>query len=137
MRRALGVAALTAGVMLGLAPAALAGPPPDPDPAVPAPGSPVESGTTGCQDGQALKDGNCVPAMSGVAGTAGGSADVSVPLRLTDTQTSTFTTGIAADLVPNINGTPCTGYWSSMACDAEGEADLPSIQPRSTLSSSP
>lgn len=137
VRRALAVAALTAGVMLGIAPAALAGPPPDPDPGVPGPASPVESGTDGCQDGQEMRDGNCVPAMSAVASTAGGNADESVPLRLTDTQTSTFTTGIGADLVPNINGTPCTGYWASMACDAQGEADLPSVQPRSTLTTSP
>ena len=82
-----------------------------------------------------MQDGNCVPAMSAVPSTAGGGADDSVPIRVTDTQTSTFTTGIGADLVPNLNGTPCTGYWSSMACDAAG--DLPAVQPRSTLSTSP
>ncbi len=146
MRRVLTVGVLTAGVMLGIAPAARALPPPDPDPVVPtpdltvpavaAPGSPVvESGATGCQDGQAMQNGNCVPAMSAVPSTAGGGADDPVPIRVTDTQTSTFTTGIGADLVPNLNGTPCTGYWSSMACNAAG--DVPAVQPRSTLSTSP
>jgi hypothetical protein len=58
-------------------------------------------------------------------------------LRYTETETTTTASGIGADLVPNINGYPCTGYWQSMACVAEGEADMPAVQPRSTLSSSP
>lgn len=135
--RLLTVGTLAAGLMLGMAPAAGAGPPPNPDPGVPAPAVPVESGSAGCQAGEQMQDGNCVPAMTAVASTAGGGADETVPLRLSDTESSTITTGIGADLVPNLNGTPCTGYWASMACVGQQDADIPSVQPRSTLSSSP
>ena len=49
--------------------------------------------------------------------------------------TSTITTGDPADLVPNINGDSCTGYWESTVCYAEqGQA---AVQPKSTISSSP
>lgn len=132
-------AALTAGVMLGIAPAALAVPPPDPEPApVPAPAPGSTLGTTpGCAGGETIKDGNCVPAMTAVPNTAGGGVEESVPIRISDTETSTTTSGIGADLVPNLNGTPCTGYWSSMACEAATDAGMPSIQPKSTLSDSP
>jgi hypothetical protein len=75
--------------------------------------------------------------MTSVPDTAGGGADDSVPLRIANTESSSTTTGIGTDLVPNLNGTPCTGYWSSMACEAAGDADLPAIQPHSTLSTSP
>lgn len=136
VRRLLSVGALTAGVMLSVAPAAFAGPPPEPDPA-PAPTASADAGTAGCADGQVMQDGNCVPAMSSIPDTDGGGAEMQTPLRYSDTESSTATTGIGADLVPNINGTPCTGYWSSMACEAETEADLPAVQPRTTLSDSP
>lgn len=128
---------LTAGVMLGVAPAALAEGVPVPDPVpVPAP-APEQSGAAGCQGGQVMQDGNCVPAMSPV-GTQGAEADpADVPLRYTETESSTTTSGIGSNLVPNINGYPCTGYWQSMACVAQGEADMPMVQPRSTLSDSP
>ena len=137
VRRLLTAGMLTAGVMLSIAPAALAQPVPGPDPGVPAPAQPGVSGTAGCADNEVLQDGNCVPAMTAVASTAGGGAEDHTPLRYSDTESTTTTTGIGADLVPNINGTPCTGYWSSMACDAQSEADLPAVQPDSTLSSSP
>ena len=42
--------------------------------------------------------------------------------------------GVGADLVPNINGDPCSGYWESDVCLAE---NAPAVQPRSTLSTSP
>lgn len=137
-RRLLAAGVLTAGVMLSIAPAAFAGPPPDPEPSpAPAPARPDGSTAAGCAGGEVMTDGNCVPAMTSIPDTAGGGAEESVPIRIGDDESSTFTTGIGADLVPNLNGTPCTGYWSSMACDAASEAALPSIQPRSTLSSSP
>lgn len=41
------------------------------------------------------------------------------------------------DLVPNINGTPCTGYWMSGACYAESQDRMPEVVPKSTLSDSP
>lgn len=140
IRRLLTAGVLTAGVMLGIAPAALAVPPPNPDPSPapgPAPAPPAGGDTAGCADSEVVQDGNCVPAMSAVPNTAGGGAPESVPLRINDDESSASTNGIGADLVPNVNGTPCTGYWSSMACDAQSEADQPAVQPRSTLSSSP
>jgi hypothetical protein len=136
--RFLNAAVLTAGVMLSIAPAAVAVPPPDPDPApAPAPAPPTGGSTAACAGGEVVQDGNCVPAMSAVPNTAGGGAEESVPLRINDTESSTMTSGIGTDLVPNINGAPCTGYWSSMACDAQSQADLPAVQPHSTLSTSP
>lgn len=138
IRRMMAAGVLTAGVMMSVAPAALAGPPPEPDPnPAPAPTASADGDTAGCADGQVMQDGNCVPAMSSVPDTDGGGPEESTPLRYGDDQSSTSTTGIGADLVPNINGTPCTGYWASMACEAQGEADLPAVQPRSTLSDSP
>lgn len=73
-------------------------------------------------------------------GPAAGAAEpdlADVPLRYTETETTSTTSGVGANQVPNINGYPCTGYWQSMACIAQGEADVPAVQPRSTLSSSP
>lgn len=49
--------------------------------------------------------------------------------------TSTIESGLPADLVPNINGDSCTGYWESTVCFAEqGQF---AVQPKSTISSSP
>lgn len=140
IRRVLTAGVLTAAVMLGVAPAALAGPPPEPDPApAPAPvdvGAP-QLGTAGCQGGEVMRDGNCVPSMTPVGTTSGGGSEDHAPLRISDDESSSSTSGIGADLVPNINGTPCTGYWSSMACEEQTDDALPSVQPRSTLSDSP
>jgi hypothetical protein len=45
--------------------------------------------------------------------------------------------GVGENLVPNINGYPCTGGWESAVCYAMGQDSMPAVQPRSTLSSSP
>jgi hypothetical protein len=136
LARALAAGLLSAVVAFLAAPAAVAEPVPGPEPVpVPAP-VPIE-GTAGCQGGEVMQDGNCVPTMAPVTTTGDGDDLEHVPLRYTETETTTTASGIGADLVPNINGYPCTGYWQSMACVAEGEADMPAVQPRSTLSSSP
>lgn len=138
LRRLVTAGVLTAGVMLSIAPASLALPPPNPDPGpAPAPAIPAVGDTASCANGEVVQDGNCVPAMSTVPDTAGGGAEEAVPLRINETESSSVTSGIGADLVPNINGTPCTGYWSSMACEAQSQSDQPAVQPRTTLSTSP
>lgn len=140
IRRVLTAGTLAAGVMLSLAPVSLAGPPPEPDPApVPAPveAAAPQLGTAGCQGSEVMRDGNCVPSMTPVGTTAGGGPEEHVPLRVSDTESDTISSGIGADLVPSINGTPCTGYWASMACESETDDHLPPVQPRSTLSDSP
>lgn len=137
VRQVLSAAVLAAGVMLSIAPAAHANPVPDPEP-VPTPGLGGDGGGAGCQGGEVMQDGNCVPAMTAVGSTAGGDDDpADVPLRYNETESSTTYSGVGADLVPNINGTPCTGYWMSMACAASAEADVPGVRPHSTLSTSP
>ena len=55
----------------------------------------------------------------------------------TEVQTSTIESGLPVNLVPNINGYPCTGGWESAVCYAMGQDNMPVVQPRSTLSSSP
>lgn len=129
---------LAAGLMLSAAPAAPAEPMPVPDPAPapePVPGAPLASAGTECANGEVMQDGNCVPKMSPVAGDTGQPANA--PLRETQTETTSITTGVGANEVPNLNGYPCTGDFQSMACIAAGNADMPAVQPRSTLSSSP
>lgn len=127
---------LTAGVMLSIAPAALAAPVPEPDPGVTAP-APIDSGTAGCQGGEVMQDGNCVPAMTPVGSTAGGDDPADTPLRYTESETTTIQSGLPVDLVPNINGESCTGYWQSGACYAQNFNTGPAVVPRSTLSTSP
>lgn len=130
---------LAIGALLGAAPAAHAQPVPGPEPVpVPSPSPPAGSGSSSlCQNGEVMQYGNCVPAMTPLNSTT----DESVPegpLRVSDTHTSTTQSGLPTDLVPNINGTPCTGYWMSTACYAENMGDSgPAVIPRSTLSSSP
>lgn len=140
-RRLLTAGLIAAGAMLGIPPAAMADHPvPGPDP-VPSPGplaAPVPTaapGMAGCQGGEVMKDGNCVPNMTPV--NTGEQAMEQAPLRVTDDQTSSVDTGVPANLVPNLNGTPCTGYWTSAACDAVSGAAAPSVVPHSTLSDSP
>ena len=135
---------LAAGVMLGIAPTAAAAPVPGPEPVpVPAPpttesGSATEGGSSSmCQNGEVMQYGNCIPAMAPLSSTVD-EAVPEAPLRLTDSHSSTTQSGVPSDLVPNINGTPCTGYWMSVACYAENMGDsAPGVTPRSTLSSSP
>lgn len=124
--------------MLSIAPAALAAPVPDPDPGpgVPAP-APAESGSAGCQGDEVMQDGNCVPAMTSLGSTAGGGDPAHTPLRYTESETSTTQSGLPVDLVPNINGESCTGYWMSAACYAQTFNTGPAVVPRSTLSTSP
>lgn len=112
---------------------------PVPEP-VPAP-QPVASqpgGTGGCQSGESLdpSTGNCTPTMTPVATTQGGQPIDELQPRTTQSITSTTESGIAADLVPNINGTPCTGYWESAACYEASQGEV-AVQPKSTISSSP
>lgn len=133
---------LAAAAMVGIAPTAAAQPVPGPEP-VPAPpttesGSAAEGGSSDmCQSGEVMQYGNCIPAMAPLNGSV--EEDVpEAPLRLTDSHSSTTQSGVPSDLVPNINGTPCTGYWMSVACYAENTGDSPpAVTPRSTLSSSP
>ncbi|TGD84089.1 hypothetical protein BayCH28_27075 [Mycolicibacterium sp. CH28] len=112
-------------------------PAPEPVPA-PAPVAAQPSGSGGCQSGESLdaSTGNCVPTMTPIATTQGDQATDEFQPRTTQDITSTAETGIAADMVPNINGYPCTGYWESAACyeASQGEA---AVQPKSTISSSP
>lgn len=136
------VIAMTAGLiaaaaLLGGSPAAQAeggGGVPDPGP-VPVVTEPsVSVGEGGCQAGETrdAENGNCVPAMTPV-GSEG--AEVSrVPAPTTRTGDATTESGLGTELVPNINGDPCTGYWESTACLVQ---QAPVVQPESTLSSSP
>lgn len=138
-RRLLTAAVVAAGVMLGSAPLALAGNPvpgPEPDPAPAPTESASDPSTSLCQDGEVMKDGNCVPNMGPVTSDEAG-AQAETPLRVTDDQTTTLDSGMPANQVPNLNGTPCTGDWMSGACYAESQDPNASVEPRSTLSSSP
>ena len=107
-------AALAGAAALFAAPVALAEPLPNPEP-VPVPG-------VGVQEGSGA-------AVGGTAG--GGEVRVSAP---------TVTTNSYADplnMVPNINGDPCTGAWESTACYAMNFDSPREVVPRSTISSSP
>ena len=135
---------LAFGLILGIAPTAAAQPVPGPEP-VPVPAPPTtESGSAAgggssdmCQSGEVMQYGNCIPAMAPL-NTSVDEGVPEAPLRLTDSHSSTTQSGVPSDLVPNINGTPCTGYWMSVACYAENTGDSPpAVTPRSTLSSSP
>ena len=136
---------LTAGVFaLAVAAAPLAhaereGGIPNPEPVpVPQPVDSQPSSTGGCQAGESLdpSTGNCLPTMTPVATTEGDQATEELAPRTTQSITSTTESGLGADLVPNINGYPCTGYWESVAC-AEASQDEVPVQPKSTISSSP
>ena len=113
-----------------------------PDPSIPDPGPvPAASssdGSAGCQPDETFdpSNGNCVPAMTAITTTQGDQQVEELQPHTTQTITSTADTGIGADMVPNINGYPCTGYWESAACYEAGQ-DGVAVQPKSTLSSSP
>jgi hypothetical protein len=112
---------------------------PEPEPVpVPRPDTDQASGSGGCQSGESLdpSTGNCVPAMTPIATTQGDQPIEELQPRTTQDVTSTTNSGLGADMVPNINGYPCTGYWMSMAC-VETSGDEVPVQPKSTLSSSP
>ena len=126
---------LAAGFGLFIAPAASAEPVPGPEP-VPAPTP--DNGYAGCQNGEVMQYGNCVPYLTPATGEDGLAGPMpEAPLRYTDEHTPTTQSGLPADLVPNINGTPCTGYWMSAACYAENQDGGAAVVPRSTLSYSP
>ncbi|WP_445168418.1 hypothetical protein ACTXG7_03235 [Mycolicibacterium sp. Dal123E01] len=74
--------------------------------------------------------------MTSIDTTSGDQAFDDLQPRTTQDVTSISDTGVGADLVPNINGTPCTGYWESAVCYEEGQDNV-AVQPKSTLSSSP
>jgi hypothetical protein len=135
---ALAVAVTPAAGFLYSAPAAGAEGVPDPAPVpVPVPELDVQPGNSaGCQPGESLnpENGNCEPTMSPVPADSGDAAAVP-PTSTTGETTRTIDSGEPADLVPNINGDSCTGYWESTVCYAEqGQA---AVQPKSTISSSP
>ena len=138
---ALAVAATPAVGLLYSPPVAYAegaGGVPEPAPVpVPMPEAQQPGNSSGCQPDESLdpSNGNCVPTMTPIPTSNGDGPVAPVPTTGTGDVTSTFETGIAADLVPNINGDSCTGYWESTVCYAEqGQA---AVQPRSTISSSP
>jgi len=137
---ALAVAVAPTAGFLATSPAAHAegGGVPNPAPVpVPQPEAEQPGDSGGCQPGETIdpQNGNCLPAMSAVPDTADAGPISQAPPSDTGETTSTFDTGIGADLVPNINGDSCTGYWESTVCYAEqGQA---AVQPRSTISSSP
>ena len=112
-------------------------PAPEPVP-VPRPEAQEPGNSAGCQSGESLDpaNGNCVPAMTPIATTQGDQPIEELQPRTTQDITSTTNSGLGADMVPNINGYPCTGYWISMAC-VETSGDEVPVQPKSTLSSSP
>jgi hypothetical protein len=107
------------------------GPVPIPEPEAQQPGN-----SAGCQPGESLDptNGNCVPTMTPIPTSNGDGPVAPVPTTTTGDTTSTIDTGDPADLVPNINGDPCSGYWESTVCLTE---NAPAVQPRSTISSSP
>lgn len=39
--------------------------------------------------------------------------------------------------IPNINGDPCSGAWESVVCYSMQQGNVPVVQPRTTISSSP
>ena len=137
---ALAVAATPAVGFLYSAPAAHAEgeggvPAPEPVP-VPRPEAQQPGNSAGCQPGESLDpaNGNCVPTLTPIPTSNGDGPVAPVPTTGTGDVTSTSNTGEPADLVPNINGDPCSGYWESTVCLTE---DAPAVQPHSTISSSP
>ena len=136
---ALAVAVTPAVGFLYSAPVARAeGGVPDPGPVpVPAPDVQQPGNSAGCQPGESLNpdNGNCEPTMSPVPADSGDAALAPSPTNITGDTTRTIDSGEPADLVPNINGDSCSGYWESTVCYAEqGQA---AVQPKSTISSSP
>jgi len=111
---------------------------PEPQPVLqPQPEPEQSGGSGGCQAGESLDEsnGNCVPTMAQIPASGGGESVAPTPMTGTGDTTSTIQSGIGADLVPNINGDSCSGYWESTVCFAEqGPA---AVQPRTTISSSP
>jgi hypothetical protein len=110
---------------------------PAPEPG-PEPVSSQPSGTATCAQGQSLdpSNGNCLPDMTSVGNTQGDDVTGDLQPRTTQDITSTTVTGVGADMVPNINGYSCSGYWESAACYEQSQDEV-AVQPKSTISSSP
>lgn len=108
------LAAVVAATVLAAAPTASSEPLPNPEP-VPVPGVGVEAGPGAT--------------VSGTIG--GGEVRVSAPSVATNSYAD------PVNMVPNINGDPCTGAWESVACYAMHFDTPPAVQPRSEISSSP
>lgn len=126
------MAALGAAVALAAAPAALAEPLPVPDP-VPVPGGSNSGGD--CMAGEIMENGGCASANTTPA--TGNETRVAAP-SVGGVRTSTTNSYVdPLHTVPNINGDPCTGQWESVVCYAMNSDNVPAVQPRSTLSSSP
>ncbi|TXI42525.1 MAG: hypothetical protein E6Q56_01195 [Mycobacterium sp.] len=123
----LGVAAAFAA-----APVALADPLPGPDP-IPVPGGPTSD--SDCMAGEVLRNGACVSAATSPA--TGNETRVAAPTVGGTESTTTNSYLDPMHTVPNINGDPCTGQWESAVCYAMSFDNMPAVQPRSTLSSSP
>jgi hypothetical protein len=119
-------------------PAAHAEPVPEPGPEpLPQPGETGAIGADDCGPGDVRGvDGDCVPAMGTSSGPVNVEPAPELAPRTTQDTTSTTVTGEGSNLVPNINGDSCTGYWQSVACYEMDQDNVP-VQPRSTLSSSP
>lgn len=121
-------------------PAAYAEPVPDPGPGPdlqPQPEAGAVGGEDECGAGEVRgADGDCVPAMGAERATNDIQPEPEAQPRTTQDTVSSTTSGEGANLVPNINGDSCTGYWQSVAC-YEMDQDQVAVQPRSTLSSSP
>lgn len=113
-------------------------PDPQPDPAGPVGAAGVEtSDGPQCSDGEvAGSGGNCVPGVMAAAPAEGGATPPELLPRTTQDITTASDNGGPSNVVPNINGEPCTGYWQSVAC-SEMDQDTVADHPRSTLSSSP
>lgn len=118
-KKLLAAGLLTAGVALFAgAPAAVAAPLPDPEPAPP----------VGPVDG--------VPESAPAPGP-NGQIDVTAP-EVGGSEIQPGVPGPPVDSVPNINGDPCTGEWESVVCYADQQGDSPVVtQPRTSISSSP
>lgn len=141
--RILAAGLVATGLMFGMAPVALASPVtldnpvPGPEPMpVPAP-EPATPDSSMCQNGEVMHNGNCVPNMTPADAGVGEEATPEAPLRVTDDQTTSAESGVPADLVPSLDGSPCTGDWMSGACYAESMDPGSPVVPKSTLSSSP
>jgi hypothetical protein len=130
--------AVAPAALIPTLPAAYAEPVPDPGPEpLPQPGETGAIGANDCGSGEFRGvDGDCVPDMGASAATNNIEPAPELAPRTTQDTTSTVVTGEGSNLVPNINGDSCTGYWQSVACYEMDQDNVP-VQPRSTLSSSP
>ncbi len=113
------IAGVFAGAALWAAAPAVAEPLPNPEP-VPVPGVEAESAPV-------------------TGGTGGGEVRVAAPQVGGGGEVRSATGGYLdpVNIVPNINGDPCTGAWESTACYAMNFDSPPAVQPRSEISASP